>query len=723
MRFPQSLLVCFLFERQGLAASMLLRVQARADLRELGVAGLFVVGHEGSQLLCASAAEDGGTAMHSYDLGSEKLTPLYVHKGAGKVVGASLDAGSALLAVTTEEQRSREGGEMQTYFKTSLVEVRPTGEAYRLNVRTQHIQRVQFVGSAQSSTRLFLFLIEGMFVRLYHMHSRARAGGGVTITAQPVLLTELCKKFQWYHWCGQSGRLFVLVNSSLRCYAFGKKERLLWEAPLHDSLLEELPHSYLGFCHYPRDGRALLHSAQRVTMVPLGDGAGLCLCVQGPPAAAGKRLSLAVTVYALHHAARLTVTLPLLASSGSGVAAAAAVPPLACCVALGRHMLLVWAPGHAAALLDVGIGHVPSASLCALGSRASPLPCATGPDDDCYLAPLPWSGAAAAAAAAAGEGHLQSLAWLLHARSGAVLSVEVDRAALLDVVASPGPLLHLQAMHAAVVHLRDAELYRQLMMHALSPRSQGVPATRELMAEFLVATTHLRLAQEGRIPAPVLAVLPLTTLPSLFAAPLAAPLVPVAAAVVHGFVPVISAKGELTLEPDVAVATGGTGGVGGASPHSSGSLPRSSPSRIAAGAAAAALSPVAGGGGGGGGSGTAAQSPGAGASPGPGSPFSVEPSPQQTSGVSRLVQLLFGRDDGDAQLLAGPQEGEGADGAECVSVCESWGPRYEEALAELLHKQLDREHKEQRAKCLRHAKVRSSSSSLLWFGLVSSLPF
>ena len=98
---------------------MLLRVQARAELRELGVAGLFAVGHEGSQLLCAAAEEGGGTAVFSYDLGSERLAPLYVHKGAGRVVGASLDAGSALLAVTTEEQRSREGGEAQAYFKVS----------------------------------------------------------------------------------------------------------------------------------------------------------------------------------------------------------------------------------------------------------------------------------------------------------------------------------------------------------------------------------------------------------------------------------------------------------------------------------------------------------------------------------------------------------------------------------------------------------------------------
>ncbi len=673
-------------------SALLLRLQRRAELSELGEAGgLFVVGQEGAQLLCAAPVEEGGTAISAYDLATEKLARLYVHSGAGRVVGASVDAGMALLAVTTEEQRSKEG-DTQTFFKTSLVEVLPTGEAYRLNVRSQQIQRVQFVGSAaQASSRLFLFMIEGMFVRLYQMHSRRRAGGGVKITAQPVLLTELTKKFQWYHWDGQSERLYVLVNGALRCYAFGKKERLVWEVPLNDPVIDVLPRTYLGFCHYAHDGRALLHSAQRVTMVALGDGGGLCLCVQGTIVASGKRSLLPLTVYVLHHAARLTVMLPLSLSSSASSAA-----PLVCCVALGLHMLLVWAPGHAAVLLDVGLGHAPSASLCAFGSRAPPLPCLKGADDDCYLTPLVWSGAAAAAA---GEGHLQSLAWLLHARSGTILFVEVDRAALLDVVASPGPMMHIQAMHAAVVHLRDAELYRQLMMHALSPLTQGVTATREVLAEYLVATTHLRLSQEGRVPASVLAVLPITTLPSLFAAPLSpsssssssSSLLSIAASVMHGFVPVLSAKGELTLEPEVTTASSGgnsNNNSGGNASNSASAHLRASPARLPVGSVAAA-SP------------SSSSSPSSGASPGPGSPMLTD-SPQQSSGVSRLVQLLFGRDDSDSQLLAGPQEGEGPEGAECVSVCDSWGARYEETLAELLYKQVE---KEQRAKCLRHAKV------------------
>jgi hypothetical protein len=618
----------------------MLRLKTRFQLSELG--DLFVVGQEGSQLLCAGPSEDGGTAVHAFDLVHEKLVRLYVHSGPGKVVGASVasvDSGMALLALTTEETRAKGDEERLSYFKTALIEILPTGEAYRLNVRSQQVQRVQFVGGGGS----FLFLIEGMFVRLYQMHSRRRAGGGVKITAQPVLLTELCKKFQWFHF--ENERLYLMVNSNVRCYSFGKKEKLMWEVPLLDPLINYLPATYLGFRHYRHDGRALLFSQQRISMVTLGDG-GLCLCVQGP--AANKRIP--VTVYVLHHACQLNLVLPLF-SSGA---------PLVCFAALGLHMLLVWAPGHAAQLYDLGIGHAPTASLSV---NMAPLSCVQGSDDDCFLTPLAWG------PVGGGDG-LAGRFLLLHPRSGSVISVEVDRAALLELVVSPGPPQgHLRALHAAVVHLRDVELFKQMTMHALS-HCQGVAASRELLAEYLVATTHLRLSQDGRVPVSVLSVLPLTTLPSLLSSfATAAPL--------HGFVASVSPKGELSLEPESSASSSSSSSFSSSSSSSSssGGVP-SSPARLSLSAAVAA-------------------------SPGPGSPMLSDASPAPATGVSRLVQLLFGRDDSDASL--GPAEGEGPDGAELVSVCESYGPRYEEGLSELLFRSLH--EKEPRAKCLRHAKI------------------
>ena len=694
-----------------------------------GGPGWVVVGQEGGSLLCAGPEGEGGWAVWSQDLAGERA-PVRLHgqAGPGRVVGASADAGSALLAVTTEEQRRREGGEEQAYFRTALVEILPAGKSYSLNVRSLHVQRVQFVGgtAAGASSRLFLFMVEGKSVRLYQMHSRRRAGGGVQITAQPVFLTELAKEYQWYQWEGVSERLYVLANSSLRCFAFGKKEKLVWEIPLHDPIVDSLPRSHLDCRHYPRDGRPLLYAAQRIQLVSLGDG-GLCLCLQGPPVTSGKRVALPVVLFVLHHAVRLALDLPLALQSSC--------IPLVSCLALGRHMLLVWAPGHAAALFDLGIGHAPSASLCAVGAlRVPPLPCLAGPDDDCFLAPLPWTGAAPSSSSSSssfGEGHLQGLVTLLHSRTGTLLSVEVDRALLLELVSAPGPRLHLQAMHVAVVHLRDAELFRQLAMHALL-QAQGVAASRELLAEYLVATAHLRLAQEGRLPAHVLAVLPLTTLPSVFEPPsptLAAPAILAAASIMLGFVAVVSAKGELTLEPDTAVnntaqlgtgggiaggIAGGSGGMvggvsgvsGGVNGGGNGSGPigglRSSPARLPVG------SPLS--------SSSSHLSPLAMHSPNPGSPMLADLSPSSSfssssaassssssSGMSRLVQLLFGRDDSDSHLFAGPQEGEGPDGAEAVSVCESWGPRFEENFAELLYKEL--REKEPRGKCLRHAKL------------------
>ena len=102
---------------------------------------------------------------------------------------------------------------------------------YRLNVRSQLIQRVQFLKDSKNSKVItFLFFINGAFIRLYQIGYRKRMGGcccccccccilllllfllllfsfvfkyiiivgGVHITAQPVLLSEVVKKFVIY---------------------------------------------------------------------------------------------------------------------------------------------------------------------------------------------------------------------------------------------------------------------------------------------------------------------------------------------------------------------------------------------------------------------------------------------------------------------------------------------------------------------------------------------
>jgi hypothetical protein len=71
------------------------------------------------------------------------------------------------------------------------------------------------------------------------------------------------------------------------------------------------------------------------------------------------------------------------------------------------------------------------------------------------------------------------------------------------------------------------------------------------------------------------------------------------------------------------------------------------------------------------------------------------------SGVSRLVQILFGRDESD--VPPGSMEGEGENGAELVSVCKVYGAHYEEILGEKLFKLLH--DKETRGKCLKFARI------------------
>ena len=186
--------IMFCFERQLELAETLQRHGLSGELR--------VVGQERDELLIARE-EAKSTTLFLFDTRQDCVKTLYSH-GGGHVVGASLDPSHGMLAVTTQQERQKDGL-AQLYYKTSLAEVLPAGESYRLNVRSQQVQRVQFVGltppssssSSRSSASLFLFLIEGLFVRLYQMHSRRRPGGGVKITAQPVLLSELTKKFDW----------------------------------------------------------------------------------------------------------------------------------------------------------------------------------------------------------------------------------------------------------------------------------------------------------------------------------------------------------------------------------------------------------------------------------------------------------------------------------------------------------------------------------------------
>ena len=147
-------------------------------------------------------------SIFSYDLASEKLIKIYNHNAPCRCVAASMDSNESILAITTLETREKDGVS-QDYFKSSLAEILPSGESYRLNVRSQLVQRVQFINS---KTTLFLFMIEGMFIRLYQMHSRKRMAGGVKIVAQPVLLSEITKKFKWYDWCSRTQRLFVLSS-------------------------------------------------------------------------------------------------------------------------------------------------------------------------------------------------------------------------------------------------------------------------------------------------------------------------------------------------------------------------------------------------------------------------------------------------------------------------------------------------------------------------------
>lgn len=197
-----------------------------ASLTLVGVAG------PGRLLLAAdSSGPDAATQVYAYDVGARRLALLYTHGGLCKCVGASLDAQESIMALTCEELRDKEGGP-RVYFKTSLAEIAPAGEAYRLNVRSQLVQHVQFLQS-KSGVTLFLFVIEGMFIRLYQMHSRKRLGGGVKITAQPLLLSEIVKKFAWYQWDAAEERLYVVTpGGALRCYSFPKKEKLQFECPL-----------------------------------------------------------------------------------------------------------------------------------------------------------------------------------------------------------------------------------------------------------------------------------------------------------------------------------------------------------------------------------------------------------------------------------------------------------------------------------------------------------
>ena len=162
---------------------------------------------------------------------------------------------------------------------------------------------------------------------------------------------------------------------------------------------------------------------------------GLCMCIQGEP----KDKKVPVSVYILHHNVKVSFELP-------GVS-------LATFCSVGQGLLLCWMPGVCSVLLDCGLGSPPTPSLSVQGAFATPLP---QQDDRCWMAPVQWSHNAV--------GWFGANVTLFHSDSGTLYSLEIDRAALLDMFSLSNPSLHLQALNLAVKHMNDSELYTHLMM-------------------------------------------------------------------------------------------------------------------------------------------------------------------------------------------------------------------------------------------------------------------
>jgi hypothetical protein len=466
---------------------------------------------------------------------SNSVQRVYRTDAALAIVSCSVNADVSLIAFTTHAASATDAAIM--HYESFLAEVRSDKQLVPLKVQTRELQTVQFVTNGKGSH--LLLAVARTYVHLYQIYHRTVRPGDAKITAQPALRQIVARSPLWFAWDVRNAMLAFVVAQPK---ATARKKEPTASCVLQLVYFTERARnaSYPLDLDFQVDDSATPPSSSSSSPTPLAEPSapepvlslvhlpdhGLCLCAQrhepASASAGGAPPRLLVTLYVLHHRYRFTVPLVLPAaapckhagsaaamSRGSlsiGVASSAVqfdhLLPLAL-VAPVSDCVSIYAPGTAFRLFDCGREHETCQSLMLDAAK--------------FVPPLPCGGTPVAFDALLSTAALDSRApraTCFCPSCGVCYEYAFEPHTLLALCDDASGDVHRQALHFALVHLRNRDLADDIVTHLCETQPQWV--TPSLLSEYLLSAAYEQARSSG-VAAPILDLLPITALPRLTA--------------------------------------------------------------------------------------------------------------------------------------------------------------------------------------------------------------
>jgi hypothetical protein len=468
---------------------------------------------------------------------------VYRNEAALSIVSCSINADVSLVAFVTHGHATSNDGVM--IYESFLAELRSDKQLVPLKVQSRELQSVQFVTNGKGSH--LLLAVARTYVHLYQIYHRTVRPGDAKITAQPALRQIVARSPLWFAWDVRNAMLAFVVaqpktparkkeptaSCVLHLVYFTERARnasypLDLDFAVDDNVTATATTTTTTTTTTATATTATESSEPILSLVHLPDH-GLCLCAQRhePIGANGAPPRVVVTLYVLHHRYRYTFPLVLPPSSGckqapTAPAAAAAASrggtlsigvasnavqfdrllPLAL-IAPVNDCVSIYAPGIALRLFDCGREHESCQSLML--------------DDANFVPSLPCGGSPVAFDALLSTAVLDSRApraTCFCPSCGVCYEYAFEPHTLLALCDESRGDVHRQALHFALVHLRNRDLADDIVTHLCESKPQWV--TPSLLSEYLLSAAYEQARSSGIAP-PILDLLPVTALPRLTA--------------------------------------------------------------------------------------------------------------------------------------------------------------------------------------------------------------
>ncbi|XP_070559067.1 gamma-secretase-activating protein-like isoform X2 [Ptychodera flava] len=457
------------------------------------------------------------TYIGLYDQSTKKNSVLFIHDSNVHIVGCSINQERTLIAFTT---LGNVGSSKETkptlsgVYRSFLAEVQPQNRVFSLNIERRNLLKCQFLYSklkgfseTPSKDTHMLFFLHKESIGQYRISLGRMGDKAVVMIGQP-RTKQIAKKFLWAQWDVYTQRLFFLHRRKRRnsrgdngddvqltCFEF---KDATYEAVLNLSLTLPMPKELSWHSHQVNFlGQHITDENFNMEIIT-NIGGSLCICYQHPlfyPKSKNKEplqvlkddpeeeeeweelaetetLDLYYSVLMLHHGYTLRCCIPK-------VPRHFATKMKLQFISLNDY-LLVFVPGYVAHLLNVSSELEPCHHIV--------LPVSDVPH------PTKTKGGLAASV----EGSQQLVGFLhektscdsiLDCTSGKAYRVSLSKEGIVNMFRnSRQPATKLALLHLAIVHVREMDLIKKLMILICSDVMSF--DTSELLSEVLVASTY-----------------------------------------------------------------------------------------------------------------------------------------------------------------------------------------------------------------------------------------